>query len=314
MPSSPVFVASALRSGSTLLALMLDRHPAFRNPGEFDFLFDPIGDEGDAASAERISAEWHVRWLRTNRIFHGMGRAFPEAPTLAQRVRGYIETLREEGGHVLTLNLHRNFCAAHAFYPRARFIHLVRDPRDCARSAMLMGWGGNVHHALDPWLEAEQSWAKLRPRLQPSQVLELHYEALVRQPEVELARLCAFLGEPYVPAMVDLHGTTYEAPSAAYAEQWRRKLSPREWRWVELRAQPWMAALGYAPSGADLTPLRLHERVALRLSNRWGLFRFRSRRYGTRWLSEALWRRLGAEQRADALRLEMNRIDEAHLR
>ena len=43
------------------------------------------------------------------------------------------------GSRWLAINIHRNFATAREFFPRARFIHLVRDPRDCARSAIGMG-------------------------------------------------------------------------------------------------------------------------------------------------------------------------------
>ena len=41
-PPAPVFVYGALRSGTTLLRLILDRHDLLSNPGEVDFLFDWI--------------------------------------------------------------------------------------------------------------------------------------------------------------------------------------------------------------------------------------------------------------------------------
>ncbi|MDZ7627639.1 MAG: sulfotransferase [Parvularculaceae bacterium] len=36
-----VFICGALRSGTTLLRIMVNHHPQLSNPGEMDFLFEP---------------------------------------------------------------------------------------------------------------------------------------------------------------------------------------------------------------------------------------------------------------------------------
>ena len=40
----------------------------------------------------------------------------------------------------ISLNVHRNADRAIRIFPQARFIHLLRDPRDVALSAIGMGW------------------------------------------------------------------------------------------------------------------------------------------------------------------------------
>ncbi|KJV06249.1 sulfotransferase [Methylocucumis oryzae] len=49
-----IFICGALRSGSTMLRLMLDHHPNIVNPGEFDFLFDYMYEDGSFPSTDKL--------------------------------------------------------------------------------------------------------------------------------------------------------------------------------------------------------------------------------------------------------------------
>ena len=52
MPDA-VILYGALRSGTTMLRLMLDAHPALSCPGESDFLFDHLRAEADTWRYDR---------------------------------------------------------------------------------------------------------------------------------------------------------------------------------------------------------------------------------------------------------------------
>src|SRR6056297_3992604 len=70
--SSPVFVFGALRSGTTLLRLMLKSHPGIQSPGEADFLFDHVAPAGDGGWRYDRAA------LERDRIFRAKHIAMPE--------------------------------------------------------------------------------------------------------------------------------------------------------------------------------------------------------------------------------------------
>lgn len=83
----------------------------------------------------------------------------------------------------------------------AHFVHLIRDGRDAALSALGLWWGP------ESIAEAAQWWVK-RVRAGRSDgagraYLEVRYEQLVEQPETELRRICAFLGLDFDARMVD---------------------------------------------------------------------------------------------------------------
>ena len=142
---------------------------------------------------------------------------------------------RSEG--VLTLNIHRHASRMAELLPEARVIHLLRDPRDVARSAIGMGWAGTLYHGVDLWRDTEMAWDKVVPQLADSQALELRYEALCRNPEAELGRVCEFLGLSYDPAMLAIEDrSTYAPIDAGLAEQWRHKSSAMTSHWVRARS------------------------------------------------------------------------------
>jgi len=310
-----LFIAGSLRSGSTLMSLMLDRHSSIGNPGEFDFLFDAFGPDGGLAAAQALGLQDFDDFLRDDRIYLSRSRRMPEGANNAARLRAYVNSLAGDGQGWLALNIHRNFVSAHEVFPEARFIHLVRDPRDCARSSIGMGWAGNVYFGLEPWIAAERSWDLLRPRLPAGQALELHFEELVTQPRVVLTRICTFLGLAYDENMLDLSGTTYEPPSAKFANQWRRQLSVGDLRLVEARVGDMMAARGYEPvDRAAPRPGRL-AMLGLNLQNAAYRHRFRIGRYGLcLWLQELVARRLGWHSISRQLRHRMMPIDIRHLK
>src|SRR5215467_9040996 len=98
-----VFIVGAERSGTTLFRLILDNHPRVGNPGEFDFLFDRVEDDGRAPNMER-----YRDWLSTDRIFMSQGLRID--PTL-----GYLDLIKSficqkaKPNRVLSLNVHRGF-------------------------------------------------------------------------------------------------------------------------------------------------------------------------------------------------------------
>lgn len=309
----PVFIAGALRSGSTLLSLMLERHPAIDCHGEFDYLFDAFAPDGGVAGAERLDAAAFDAALAEHYGFLMRGRPMPAGRSTVERLRAHVAALSVEG-KVMAMCVHRNFVSAQEIFPEARFIHLLRDPRDCARSAIGMGWAGNVLRGLEPWIGAEQSWDRLRPRLAPERFIEVRYEQLVAEPERELARLCGFLGLSFDAAMLDLSDTSYAPPSASYANQWRRNMGPGEERLVVARVGAMMQARGYEPRDPAPAPIGRFEHLRLRWQDRVARHRFRIARFGLPlYLGELLARSPGARSLHRAVWLRMLEIDKRYM-
>ena len=305
LPCSLVFVAGPLRSGSTLLTLMLDRHSSLKNPGEFDFLFDAFGVDGGLAQAQAMSSEELDDFFSDHRGFlcspYKLGPAAPVPDRLHELVSRYAQ-----GVPCLALSIHRNFVSAHEIFPQARFIHLLRDARDCAKSAVAASFSGNVYHGLEPWMNSEESWDRLLPRLKPEQYIEVRYEELVSEPKKVLTQICEFLGLEFEPQMMDLSGTTYEPPSPRFANQWRRSMAPRDVKLIEARVGPMMAARGYDLVHPSQPRLSLWTLLSLKVQNTIERHGVGLRTYGFgNWMQDVVARHLGLRSVVRAARLRM---------
>jgi len=88
------------------------------------------------------------------------------------------------------------------------------------------------------------------------------HEDLLAEPARELARICGLLGVRYNDAMLAYdRDTTYQAPDAALATQWRGRLSRRQVQRVEARVGPMLASRGYEPSGEPALAVGALERA-----------------------------------------------------
>lgn len=307
---SPVFVVGPVRSGSTFLRLMLDSHPRITNPGECDFLFDMVTDDGGFPG---VTA--YLEWLSANRIYQSMNLRADSALSYAALMRSFVSQLRP-ADKVLTMNAHRHFFRIPHVFPDARYIRLLRDPRDVARSCIGMGWVGHVYYGVDIWIDAESAWEKLRTRLSREQYIEIRYEDLVNDVKAGLTSICAFLGLPYSGEMLGYSSrSTYSTPDKSLSYQWRSKYTERELQLVEGKLGARLAGVGYEPGGYGTATPGALEALALYLKHRKYRAGYQINRYGLGlYLQSAIASRFGSGAWQHACRRRKNRIDIAYLK
>lgn len=121
----------------------------------------------------------------------------------------YIERAGQQGKDVSRLRFVGDKTPQHAvvmpllhqLYPDARFIHIIRDPRDAATSGFFHFAKGEESKRTEHFRQFMQgSWAqaiqlsRAAAKAFPSQYLELRYEDLLTNEEAELGRCLQFLG------------------------------------------------------------------------------------------------------------------------
>jgi len=288
-----------------MFGLMLDAHPRLRNPGEFDFLIEQVASDGQLPDVRR-----YRRWLATSRGFAATGLKIDPQLNYPELIHSFIEQLWR-GDRVLTVNMHRHFDRLPWLFPDARYIHLVRDPRDVARSSIAMGWAGNLYRGVDIWATAERCWDRLAATLPADRYLEVRYEALLGSLTEQLSRVCQFLGVDYSPAMLSYPTrSTYSAPDAQLRYQWKGQCDPRELQWVDWKLAGMLRQRQYEPSG--LAPRRPTPAELLRiaLQDKYHRIRFRIRRYGLGlYLENLLASRARVAPWRDSCQKRINQID-----
>jgi hypothetical protein len=299
------FVVGTTRSGTSLLGLMLRNHPAIAFPGEFEFAVDfmPSADAYPDLPA-------YYDWLSMDRHFRHHACTIDPALPYPELVRSFLVQMKRDAGMaekpLVGVAVHRHFDRLARLFPDARFVHLVRDPRDVARSWLEFGWSGNAWAAARAWAALEREWDRVAATLPAERVLALRFEDLVRDPPSALGAIGRLLGVGYDDAMLRYHeSSTYGPIDRDQVAKWRSALSPNEQRWIEGEAGELLVARGYERCG--LPPRRAGALAARWLAaddwlRRW---RARIRRFGFgTWLSDHVARalRLDGWQRRIELR------------
>ena len=220
------------------------------------------------------------------------------------------------GKPLVGATVHRHFDRLLHIWPDARFIHLVRDGRDVARSCIGMGWAGNVWTGVERWIEAEHLWTSLSKNLSSDQHIEVTYETLIAKPVETLTDLCNFIGVPYSPAMLSYPQTTpYSLPDPKLIGQWRRKLSEHEIQLVESRISDMLVERSYQLSELPQLQIPPNMEQRLRLQDWWARVRYRIQRYGiTLFLSDYLSRRLKLNLWQKLVKQKLNTIDSSKIK
>src|SRR5262245_58902733 len=132
------FLVGSVRSGTTLLRLMLDHHPEIACSADMSYAIDGL-PEGSGWPEMRE----YLRWLQAHRIFRDDNWWIDPALSYPELMESF---LRQKKGakSVVCAVVHHTFSRLLRIWPEARFIHLLRDGRDVAHSCIGMGWYGNM--------------------------------------------------------------------------------------------------------------------------------------------------------------------------
>ena len=258
-PSCPyLFVVGCPRSGTTLLQRMLDSHPSLAVACDTHFIprvLDTVTSgalEAATGGAEIALTREIVEDTLDDPHFTRLGldeplvRAVAEEPTYTDFVSA-LSSFASLGGKALagdkTPDYVRWIPLLSAMFPGARFVHLIRDGRDVALSALEWATPTKGPGRLELWTQEPVAVSALwwrwlvgsgrdAGRDLGARYYELRYEHLVTTPEAELRRLCEFLELPYSDRMATFHeGRTRAEPGFSAKQQWLPATPGlRDWR------------------------------------------------------------------------------------
>jgi hypothetical protein len=288
-----VFFVGCPRSGTTLLRRIGDAHPdlaivhqtrwiartfeerrrltkgGFVTPGLIDRMRDPRRlrrlkmDEADLENIFPNGAAVHFSSFVTALFdLYGERRGKPLA---GDKSPGYVRYLP----------------LLHELWPKARFVHIIRDGRDVCLSVLDWGKGPTRLSTFrdDPVTTTAVWWEwyvrlglEGATRIEAGLCHELRYECLVADPERECLRLCEFLKIGYDGRMLRFHeGRTQSKPGLSTKASWLPVTSGlRDWRTAmepddvvrfDSAAGDLLEELGY-PRAAPSLPKRALERAA----------------------------------------------------
>jgi Sulfotransferase family len=282
----PLIVLGVRRSGTTLLRVMLDRSRSLAVPDESYFVpqlarrhrgqVDPAAFVDDLRRLPTL-VEWG---LSPDAVAPGLRPGMTTGDAIAFVFEAYAaERGKARWGDKTPLYM-QYLPLLERLFPRALYVHLIRDGRDAATSflevpegIMTAGWG----HPRDAagfaaqWATEVRAARELGARVGAARYLEVRYEELVAAPGEELRRVCAFAGVEYDDGMLGYVGRTDSArkdhqkrldePPRVGVRDWRTEMPAAEVAAFEATAGDLLHELGYPVStpGTDRRRLAAYE-------------------------------------------------------
>ena len=244
--TAPIVIGGCGSSGTTLLRRMLNRHPAISCGPESTVFLERITGPGELALRVGFGRREIEDWQRASRSQAEFIDLF-QAACLARSGKSIWADKTPE-------NIRRpDFVWRH--FPRARFVHMIRDGRDVTCSLRRQPWMklGDRNPA-DVTARCARYWVE---RVSARHALasdprytEVRYEGLVRDPATTLRLLLDALGLDWSERLL-LANTPPDDPSGGPAfttsvDRWRRELTDAEIAIVEDIAGALLAELGYS--------------------------------------------------------------------
>jgi tetratricopeptide (TPR) repeat protein len=240
----PIFVLGFPRSGTTLVEQILASHPAVHGAGELAFM-------GELAAGMKARGTLH----------------FPEClPFLASEEyrrcgEAYVERLRALAPEAPRItdkmpDNHMFVGLIHLILPKARIIHLRRDPLDTCLSCFSQHFANEINYAYDlkelgryhkMYLDLMEHWRRVLPA---GAMLEVQYESVVEDIETQARRILDYCGLPWDPRCIAFH-ETYRPVRTASVDQVRRPIyrsSLQRWKHYESQLGPLIEALASDPT------------------------------------------------------------------
>jgi hypothetical protein len=212
----PIFIVGMMRSGTTLVEQILSSHPDVGAGGEISFWGD---------------------------VNLGPSSRLPDEEGLKRVQAKYLDLLQQltPGKPHVTDKMPSNYLALgmiHLAFPNAKIIHCKRDPVDTVLSIYMtpnsvpVGFGYVRENLVFAYKEYRRLMKFYRSVLPGETMLEVQYEDLVAEPEVQTRRMVEFLGLEWSDACLHHEANTraVTTPTLWQARQPVYKSSVKKWK------------------------------------------------------------------------------------
>lgn len=240
---SPIFVVGQPRTGTTLIERIISSHSMVESAGELQQFGLSARRLTPEAEPARFSAANVRKWASLD--FKALGEEYLRVtkPMRAGAPR-FVDKLPNNYLHIPLII---------AALPKAKIVHLTRDPMDACFASFKQLFADAYFHSYDQEEMARHyiRYSSLMDhwrRVFPGRFLDISYEATVADLEREVRRLIAYLELPFEEACLDFHERK-GAVATASAVQVRERAHTRSvgrWRRYEQRLQPLRDALSAA--------------------------------------------------------------------
>jgi hypothetical protein len=285
----PVFICGAPRSGTSLVKSLLDGHPELVvDPGESRFFIGFLPKARRMTEEQRVALAGEVLLRYYHDEETANYRYVSHIPYASIR-KSFLDRLEQSHKHLADylpaailafweasgqLDERKRYWVEKtpfnelyvekilSWWKHARFIHIVRDPRDnYAASRRRDPAHSSVGAFAYVWLRSARLLRENSMRHGEGRYLTLRYEDLVREPKSEMARIVKFLGisddeslaRPTKAAGAHFwagnssYGTTFTGIEPSSVNRWRENVAASEIALLETLTAEEMEKQGYFP-------------------------------------------------------------------
>ena len=237
----PIFIVGTERSGSNLLRLILTHHSQILIPHP-PHLLNYFG----RLNYGNLNEETNIQKLITDMCFFIEHHIFPwdeyhlnKESLLKNLIHpsqfGVMATIYE---HILKQSTKERWGCKSTFmihyiedviqvYPNAKFLWLIRDPRDVSASAKSSVFSPcHPYWSAQLWQQQQQYGLCMERKFGSSLIIRCHYEQLLSDSENELRRICEFLELDFEESMLTFFRSEEAQKSSNLSKSWEKTGKP----------------------------------------------------------------------------------------
>lgn len=227
----PIFIIGMSRSGTTLVEQILASHPQVHGAGELHLLRRCIhrefgGGENEDELPARLAQMDSAGFARIgDRYLGALAELAPDAARITDKLPGNMALVG----------------LIHLAFPDAHIIHCVREPRDtcvsCFSKLFTTGHAfsyelGELGRFYRLYQELMQHWRTVLPA---GRMLEIQYENLITDTEIQTRRLLEFCGLPWDDRCLRFNETRRAVKTASLAQVRQPIYTSSKGRWQHYR-------------------------------------------------------------------------------
>ncbi len=284
---APFFIVGVQRSGTTLLSVMLEKHPdvymekkslAFRLITCFQNLYDllPFNLQHD----QKKFTAWLIENDTDGRLANLIDyKKIENYKNLRQLISESIDQKTTRAGKQIwgdkSPNLQHYLDDLILLIPNAKILHVVRDGRANAHSMSRRSYQ-NLALSAQRWVDGNIAGMVNQNLLGEKQYKMIHYEKILQDPESEAKAICEFLDIPFASEMLTLSDEKLARPKSyvkdffdqSKIKNWQQQLTAKQINKIENIQGPLLKKMAYElqtpPQKLNFQLLSLRQKICYR--------------------------------------------------